>query len=1186
MIPDGERLTCRYCGRKYDVETAEKHTQTLKSVLDEAKMEMVHNLRGNLYRAVSAQYISSYEVKEVCGKLKMFLPDDFRANFFEIAAGTNIRKLTRAIREIDVEENYEDMESVVNFLIKSIDSDREYLLELNNLVDRAFKTRNLALYHHYATEVAEQADRVRQGVYETKLPRDAFIAYSSQDMEHVSELVEELEEQNIECFVAARNLRHGKGSVENYDSALKEAMDNCASIVFVSSRNSRNFSCDALRVELAYIKAKDIENAPPELRNHYTMIPHEYKKPRVEYRLDESRKSNAADRITDEFFDGYERVYTPSDVAYRILRQEGEVPTILHPPVATNAPPQTGATENAEQARLEAKQREEQAKLLAKQKAEQEKLEAKRKAEEERQTAERVKQAAKQKAEEERLAAERAKEEARQAAKQKAEEERLAAARAKEEARLAAERAKEEAKQKAEAEKQAKREERQQAAEAAQDAEADGSASKKRVIPLVVIVIALLCAAAVGGGVMLAGKKPSTGTKPIDTTAPLPPTGSETTAITEMVPESETVPETLLGSETTPETVMDSETVLDPETIPETETTPEFMYSEGLKFVDNGNSTYFVSSIGTCTDTVLSIPPTYKNKPVIRIGPDAFVNNDRIQEVVLSENIKIISDWAFGLCMSLSQVTIPEGVTTIGALAFQHCPLTSIAIPDSVTSIGEGAFAGCAPILTEIQVGAGNTAYRVENGCLVGTATKTVIAVLQTPDCKIPDGIKRIGGLAAVGLQDMTSITLPSSLESIGSLAFDNCSGLTDIHFQGTKAQWHLITKEAGWDRDTPDSTIHCTDGDIKKSAFLLTQSFDELRKNGDEKDGVFTPGQSEAWNGVATVDQTVYNLVYWGWVGLSTDAIGTFGYRIDSNTPVYDSSFAAPADEAVQEAAFAAGTPLATRMHITINIENLTGTHTVTALHKTVDGKETVLGEFQVVIENTATYSTGLSYSLQSNGEYQVAGLGSCTDTVLKIPPTYNGKPVTSMAQGAFKDNQKITKVILPKSMKSVSAQAFVSCSKLRCVVLPNSITSIEQDALARCGALTTVLLPNSLTSVGSWAFYDDGALESIAIPKNLSSFGQEAFAYCGYESLAFADGATFVERYVFISCSDMTSLYIPKSMREFDYQAFREATSLTDIYFQGTKAEWEAIQKNEGWDSNSGFYTVHCIDGTFTKA
>lgn len=310
---------CQYCGTVFDDETAARNTESIKAIFDEEKRELIANLRRNLYDAVRAEYISSEKVIDWCREIKKLLPDDFAANFYEVAASDNVKQITAYIREIDTDEHYEDMDIVIEFLIRSLQS--EYLLELNNLIERTYKKKSLATFEKYATELSHEAEKVQSGVYETLLPRDAFIAYSAKDMDFVSALVEVLEEQGIKCFVSARNLRHGKGSVENYDKALKEAMDNCKSFVFVSSTNSRSLSCDALKIELPYIKGRDISNAPSEYRNNYIAIPHIYKKPRVEFRINESPRYNAGDEIVKEFFDGYEWALSPEAVAKRVMDQ-------------------------------------------------------------------------------------------------------------------------------------------------------------------------------------------------------------------------------------------------------------------------------------------------------------------------------------------------------------------------------------------------------------------------------------------------------------------------------------------------------------------------------------------------------------------------------------------------------------------------------------------------------------------------------------------------------------------------------------------------------------------------------------------------------------------------------------------------------------------------------------------------
>lgn len=316
---DENSYKCRYCGSTYTKESTEKQVNSLRSLFDEFKLEAVSNARRNLYDAVNAEYISSSLVHECCMTLKQLIPDDFLACFYETAVTNKDRKLSKLIRKVDTVEYADCIESMIRFLTVSLQSD--FILETADLIERAFKNTDLAKYEKYATMLSAEAEKLENCIYLTSFPRDVFVAYSSKDMEKVFELVECLEDQGFSCFVAARNLRHGRGAVENYDSALREAMDNCTSFVLVSSTNSRHPGCDALRKEITYVKSVDVANAPAAMRNDYASIPHKYKKHRVEYRIEESFRAAAADRMVSEFFDGYERVYSLDEVADRILNR-------------------------------------------------------------------------------------------------------------------------------------------------------------------------------------------------------------------------------------------------------------------------------------------------------------------------------------------------------------------------------------------------------------------------------------------------------------------------------------------------------------------------------------------------------------------------------------------------------------------------------------------------------------------------------------------------------------------------------------------------------------------------------------------------------------------------------------------------------------------------------------------------
>lgn len=316
---DDTHYACVCCNTTYSTEKIDSYAKKV----DDTKRELISNARKNLYAAISEKYISAEAVHNSCVEIKKYLPDDYQANFYEDFITNSATDIAKLIRKIDVKENFESIELMLTFLIKSLE--QEFILDVAALIERAYKSpdsQNLIKYHEYETKLSIEAQKINDGIYNVNLPRDVFVAYSSADMEKVLELVDELEnEQGLDCFISVRNLRQGAGSRENYTEDLQTAMDNCKSFVFVSSTNSRRQSCDALRIELPYVKKKDIERSVGSGNLTYEEISHNLKKPRVEYRLEESKHENAADRIVDEFFSGYQRVYNPVDVAERVMRQ-------------------------------------------------------------------------------------------------------------------------------------------------------------------------------------------------------------------------------------------------------------------------------------------------------------------------------------------------------------------------------------------------------------------------------------------------------------------------------------------------------------------------------------------------------------------------------------------------------------------------------------------------------------------------------------------------------------------------------------------------------------------------------------------------------------------------------------------------------------------------------------------------
>ncbi|MGM9643083.1 MAG: leucine-rich repeat domain-containing protein [Eubacteriales bacterium] len=170
----------------------------------------------------------------------------------------------------------------------------------------------------------------------------------------------------------------------------------------------------------------------------------------------------------------------------------------------------------------------------------------------------------------------------------------------------------------------------------------------------------------------------------------------------------------------------------------------------------------------------------------------------------------------------------------------------------------------------------------------------------------------------------------------------------------------------------------------------------------------------------------------------------------------------------------------------------------------------------------------------------------------------------------------------------KKIGKCAFTSCKSLKQINLPDGLITIESEAFTNCTGLTEIHIPKSVTSIGSIAFMECSSLTSITIPDKVAKIGDQAFSGCSaLEKVSIPSSVKEIGVRMFQKCVNLSEVEIPVEVKCIKEQAFYGCVKLSVIHFNGTKAQWNAIEidANSKWDLDTGNYTIHCTDGTINK-
>ncbi len=196
----------------------------------------------------------------------------------------------------------------------------------------------------------------------------------------------------------------------------------------------------------------------------------------------------------------------------------------------------------------------------------------------------------------------------------------------------------------------------------------------------------------------------------------------------------------------------------------------------------------------------------------------------------------------------------------------------------------------------------------------------------------------------------------------------------------------------------------------------------------------------------------------------------------------------------------------------------------------------------------------SGLIYTLiNSNTEYEVTKIGTAGGAV-EIKEKYRGKPITSIAEGAFRGrgNSRLESIVVGPRVTSIGANAFYGCANLTSVTLPDTVNSIGESAFQACSALVSVNIPTGISFLPAYTFAYCRSLKEIALGENITALGESAFYGCSaLEEIVLPDACTYIGPYAFGTDTALERVEMGSGVETVDSYAFYKCEKLSELVF-----------------------------------
>lgn len=464
-----------------------------------------------------------------------------------------------------------------------------------------------------------------------------------------------------------------------------------------------------------------------------------------------------------------------------------------------------------------------------------------------------------------------------------------------------------------------------------------------------------------------------------------------------------------------------------------------FTSAKKLKAINvNGNNPTFYSNDGVVFTKDHTELVTYPNAKVGK------------PYTIPSIGVTKIRDGAFSRVEGIEQVVMSEPLQEIGKQAFGNCiHLTSVTVPKTVNNISDGAFAG-SYLLNAINVAAGNTTYKSDNGVVYNTAGTELVAYPagKTGEYTTLSTTKKIKNNAFLSASKITKLTLTSGVEEIENDAFQYTSALKELVFQSPssfKKMGTWVFVNSGLEKLELPASLET----LGAAAFYGCKKLKTVTVADQSK---LTNIGNGAFNGCTSLES-------FSFLGSSVlKTIETDAFRGDAKLPTF-------------------------------------------RIPKTV----TTIGEGAFNFcsgMSTVTFDAPSQIETIGRGAFQQTGL-----THIELPAS-----LKKIEASAFNSCQKLKKINIPANVNDIDPKAFKFCGSLTeinvddanplyssvdGILLNKDKTVLKTFPAGKAGTYYT-MLPPTVEEIGPWAFYYIRNLENITIPEKVNKIDAYAFDMC----------------------------------------------------------------------------------------